>query len=51
MAIAVATAEPALILIDARKGELLQTRRRSRIAGMFGIRHVVVAINKMGLVG
>ena len=44
------TADTAVILIDARKGVLTQTRRHSRIASMVGIRHIAVAINKMDLV-
>jgi bifunctional enzyme CysN/CysC len=51
MATGASTAEVAVILIDARKGVLTQTRRHSRIASMVGIRHVVVAINKMDLAG
>jgi bifunctional enzyme CysN/CysC len=45
------TADAAVILIDARKGLLVQTLRHSRIASMLGIKHVVLAINKMDLVG
>jgi bifunctional enzyme CysN/CysC len=45
------TAEVAVILIDARKGVLTQTRRHSYIASLLGIRHVALAINKMDLVG
>ncbi len=45
------TADLAVILIDARKGLLVQTRRHSHIVALLGIRHVVVAINKMDLVG
>jgi bifunctional enzyme CysN/CysC len=45
------TAELAIILIDARKGVLTQTRRHSYIVSLLGIRHVVLAINKMDLVG
>jgi bifunctional enzyme CysN/CysC len=51
MATGASTADLAVILIDARKGVLTQTRRHSRIAAMMGIRHVVLAINKMDLVG
>jgi bifunctional enzyme CysN/CysC len=40
----------AIILIDARHGVLDQTRRHSYIASLLGIRHVVVAVNKMDLV-
>jgi bifunctional enzyme CysN/CysC len=39
-----------VILIDARKGVLTQTRRHSRIVAMMGIRQVVLAVNKMDLV-
>jgi len=51
MATGASTADLAVILIDARKGVLTQTRRHSRIASLMGIRHVVVAVNKMDLVG
>jgi bifunctional enzyme CysN/CysC len=44
------TADVAVVLIDARKGVLTQTRRHSRIVAMMGIRQVVLAINKMDLV-
>ena len=44
------TADVAIILIDARKGILTQTRRHSFIVSLLGIKHVVVAINKMDLV-
>jgi len=44
------TADVAVILIDARQGVLVQTRRHSFITSMLGIRHVVLAINKMDLV-
>jgi bifunctional enzyme CysN/CysC len=43
------TAELAIILIDARKGVLPQTRRHSYIAHLLGIRHIVLAVNKMDL--
>ncbi|MCC7267102.1 MAG: sulfate adenylyltransferase subunit CysN, partial [Caulobacteraceae bacterium] len=45
------TADAAVILIDARKGVLTQTRRHSYLVHLLGIRHVVLAINKMDLVG
>jgi bifunctional enzyme CysN/CysC len=45
------TADVAVILIDARKGVLTQTRRHSYIVSLIGIRHVVLAINKMDLMG
>jgi sulfate adenylyltransferase large subunit len=44
------TAELAIILVDARKGILTQSRRHGFIASLLGIRHVVAAINKMDLV-
>ena len=44
------TADLAIILIDARKGVLVQTRRHSYLVKLIGIRHVVLAINKMDLV-
>ncbi|MBA3271275.1 MAG: sulfate adenylyltransferase subunit CysN [Acidobacteria bacterium] len=44
------TADVAVILIDARKGVLTQTRRHSYLASLLGIRQVIVAINKMDLV-
>ncbi len=43
-------AQVAVILVDARKGVLTQTRRHSYLASLVGIRHVVLAINKMDLV-
>lgn len=51
MATGASTASLAVILIDARKGVLVQTRRHSRIVAMMGIQHVVLAVNKMDLVG
>ena len=51
MATGASTAELAVILIDARKGILPQTRRHSFIVSMLGVRHVAVAINKMDMVG
>jgi len=44
------TADLAIILVDARKGVLVQTRRHSYIVALLGIRHIVLAINKMDLV-
>ncbi len=44
------TADLAVILIDARKGVLTQTRRHSFLAHLLGIRHIVLAVNKMDLV-
>ena len=50
MATAASTAQLAVLLVDARKGVLIQTRRHARIVAMLGVRHVVLAINKMDLV-
>ncbi len=44
------TADLAVILIDARKGILVQTRRHSYLVSLLGIRHIVLAVNKMDLV-
>jgi sulfate adenylyltransferase subunit 1 len=44
------TADAAVILVDARKGVLPQTRRHTTIAYLLGVRHIVVAVNKMDLV-
>jgi bifunctional enzyme CysN/CysC len=44
------TADAAIILIDARKGILTQTRRHSYLVSLLGIRHILLAINKMDLV-
>ena len=51
MVTAASTADLAIILVDARKGVLTQTLRHSYIAHRVGIRHLVVAVNKMDLVG
>jgi bifunctional enzyme CysN/CysC len=51
MATGASTCQLAVILIDARHGVMTQTRRHSFIVSLLGIRHVVVAINKMDLVG
>jgi bifunctional enzyme CysN/CysC len=50
MATGASTADLAIILIDARHGVLVQTKRHSFIVSLLGIRHIVVAINKMDLV-
>ncbi|MDX1633884.1 MAG: sulfate adenylyltransferase subunit CysN [Marinobacter sp.] len=50
MATGASTAQLAIMMIDARHGVLTQTRRHSFIASLLGIRHVIVAINKMDLV-
>ncbi|WP_447729635.1 sulfate adenylyltransferase subunit CysN [Pseudoxanthomonas suwonensis] len=52
MATGASTADLAVVLVDARKGLLAQTRRHSYIvSSLLGIRHVVLAVNKMDLVG
>ena len=51
MATGASTCDLAILLIDARKGVLDQTRRHSFISTLLGIKHLVVAINKMDLVG
>jgi bifunctional enzyme CysN/CysC len=50
MATGASGADLAIILIDARKGVLVQTRRHSLICSLLGIRHVLVAVNKIDLV-
>jgi bifunctional enzyme CysN/CysC len=45
------TADLAVILVDARKGVLVQTRRHSYLCHLIGIRNIVLAVNKMDLVG
>ncbi|OBQ82174.1 MULTISPECIES: sulfate adenylyltransferase subunit CysN [unclassified Mesorhizobium] len=51
MATGASTADLAIVLIDARQGVLRQTRRHSIIASLLGIRHIVLAVNKIDLVG
>ncbi len=51
MATGASNCDLAIILVDARKGLLTQTRRHSFIVSLLGIKHVVVAVNKMDLVG
>ncbi len=51
MAVGASFAELAVILIDASKGVLVQTRRHTRICALMGIRHFIFAVNKMDLVG
>ena len=50
MATGASTCDLAVILIDARHGVQVQTRRHSYIVRLLGIKHVVVAINKMDIV-
>ncbi|MDR6755220.1 bifunctional enzyme CysN/CysC [Mycoplana sp. BE70] len=51
MATGASTADLAIVLVDSRQGILRQTRRHSFIASLLGIRHVVLAVNKIDLVG
>jgi bifunctional enzyme CysN/CysC len=51
MATGAANAELAVLLVDARHGVMRQTRRHAVVASLMGIRHVVLAVNKMDLVG
>jgi bifunctional enzyme CysN/CysC len=51
MATGASTADLAIVLVDARQGILRQTRRHSIIASLLGIRHIVLAVNKIDLVG
>ncbi len=50
MATGASSADLAVVMVDARKGVLPQTARHTRIVAMFGVRHVVLAVNKMDLV-
>ena len=51
MATGASNAELAILLVDARKGLLTQTRRHAYIVSLLGIRHVILAVNKIDLVG
>ena len=51
MASGASTADLAVLLVDAQKGVLTQTRRHALIVSMLGVRHLVLAVNKMDLVG
>ncbi|HEX4598573.1 MAG TPA: GTP-binding protein [Burkholderiaceae bacterium] len=51
MVTAASTADAAVLLVDARKGIVAQTRRHATIAGLLGVRHLIVAVNKMDLAG
>jgi len=44
-------ADVAVLLVDARKGPLMQTRRHAAVASLFGVRQILLAVNKMDLVG
>lgn len=50
MAVGASFADLAIILVDASKGVLVQTKRHTRICALMGIKHVVYAINKMDLI-
>ena len=50
MATGASNADLAILLVDARKGVLTQTRRHATIVSLLGIRHIVLAVNKMDLV-
>ncbi|MDR6554689.1 GTP-binding protein [Paenibacillus qinlingensis] len=51
MAVGASFADLAIILVDAKKGVITQTKRHSRICALMGIKHIVLAVNKMDLVG
>jgi sulfate adenylyltransferase large subunit len=51
MATGASTADAAVVLIDASKGVLIQSRRHATIASLLRVRHVIVAVNKMDLIG
>ena len=51
MATGASTADAAIVLIDASKGVLIQSRRHAYIASLLRVRHVIVAVNKMDLIG
>ena len=51
MAVGASFAQLAIVMVDAKQGVLVQTRRHSRICSLMGIRHFVFAVNKMDLVG
>lgn len=51
MATGASNADLAVVLVDARKGVITQTRRHSHILSQLGVRHVVLAVNKMDLIG
>ena len=51
MATGASNADLAVLLVDARKGLLPQTRRHAYIVSLLGIRHVVLAVNKIDLIG
>ena len=50
MAVAASTADAAVVLVDARHGVLVQTRRHTRILALMGVRRILLAVNKMDLV-
>jgi small GTP-binding protein len=50
MATGASTADLAILLVDARKGAAVQTRRHALIVSLIGVKHVIVAVNKMDLI-
>ncbi len=50
MATGASTASLAIVLVDARKGVLIQSRRHAYITALLGVRHIVIAVNKMDLI-
>jgi bifunctional enzyme CysN/CysC len=51
MATGASTADLAIVLIDARKGVLTQTKRHTFLTSLMGIKHIILAVNKMDLIG
>ncbi len=51
MATGASTSDVAIVLVDARKGVLPQSRRHAYITALLGVRHILIAVNKMDLVG
>jgi sulfate adenylyltransferase large subunit len=51
MATGASTADAAIVLVDATKGAQIQSRRHAYIASLLGVRHVLIAVNKMDLIG
>ena len=50
MAVGASFADLAIILVDATQGVLVQTKRHTRICSLMGIKHIILAINKMDLI-
>lgn len=51
MAVGASFADLAIILVDATKGVITQTKRHARICALMGVKHIVLAVNKMDLIG